>query len=339
MLYAAVQSNCHISDGEHAQRYGLCTYLLKMREFYRWEKQLPFTRTLSNKDIGDWLTQREELWSRLEGGRIQDLSWGGENHSPFECDSLNQKLLPHGLVYSGGYGRFAKPLFFIGRLLKHERCGDTNVFISGEEYAREIAAPPAMSLPGKIFIRRECVRRSLWEQMEEWNWRQDGAHYQRLQQVFGFRDEPGAALESMTDLQVNTMLAHEKGELQTGGMLGEEWETLLFSVAGGKAELILRAVRDNLADCLVTLPMLLDNAEKSALLLYFSAFKGMQKSLFPELAAAYQTWLEKNSDKALRDALKQGQKFWYGEALEILAQYRKNHESIASWLEQRFHIN
>ncbi len=45
-LYESVQKNCHISDGLHAQDYGLCTYLLKMRELYRWEKGLPLTAQL-----------------------------------------------------------------------------------------------------------------------------------------------------------------------------------------------------------------------------------------------------------------------------------------------------
>ena len=37
-LRRSVQRNCDISDAEFAQSYSLCTYLLKMRELYRWER-------------------------------------------------------------------------------------------------------------------------------------------------------------------------------------------------------------------------------------------------------------------------------------------------------------
>ncbi|HKJ07631.1 MAG TPA: hypothetical protein VKA76_00940, partial [Gammaproteobacteria bacterium] len=37
-LCAKVQKNCHISDARYAGDYTLCIYLLKMREYYRWEK-------------------------------------------------------------------------------------------------------------------------------------------------------------------------------------------------------------------------------------------------------------------------------------------------------------
>lgn len=37
-LSTAVQHNCDIADAQHARNFTLCTYLLKMRELYRWEK-------------------------------------------------------------------------------------------------------------------------------------------------------------------------------------------------------------------------------------------------------------------------------------------------------------
>ena len=45
-LAAVVQRNCDISDARYAGDYGLCTFLLKMREYYRWENELPFARDL-----------------------------------------------------------------------------------------------------------------------------------------------------------------------------------------------------------------------------------------------------------------------------------------------------
>ncbi len=64
-LTQAVQHNCDISDARHAGDYGLCTFLLKMREYYRWESDLPLSRTLSRDDVGDWLSARERMWHML----------------------------------------------------------------------------------------------------------------------------------------------------------------------------------------------------------------------------------------------------------------------------------
>lgn len=41
VLAGAVQYNCHISDARHGADYSLCIYLMKMREYYRWEQRLP----------------------------------------------------------------------------------------------------------------------------------------------------------------------------------------------------------------------------------------------------------------------------------------------------------
>ena len=52
-LTTVVQRNCDISDARHAGDYGLCTFLLKMREYYRWEHELPLTRNLPQDELGD----------------------------------------------------------------------------------------------------------------------------------------------------------------------------------------------------------------------------------------------------------------------------------------------
>ena len=51
-LIAAVQTNCHIADARHAADMTLCTYLLQMREFHRWERGLGFAATLARDEVG-----------------------------------------------------------------------------------------------------------------------------------------------------------------------------------------------------------------------------------------------------------------------------------------------
>ncbi len=65
-LVNTVQKNCHISDARHAGDFTLCIFLLKMREFYRWEHDIPFANNLPKDEVGEWLQEREGMWSDLE---------------------------------------------------------------------------------------------------------------------------------------------------------------------------------------------------------------------------------------------------------------------------------
>ncbi len=50
-LQKTVQKNCDLVDAEHGQNYGLCIYLLKMRDYYRWHNKFPLHQDLNNEDI------------------------------------------------------------------------------------------------------------------------------------------------------------------------------------------------------------------------------------------------------------------------------------------------
>jgi hypothetical protein len=143
-LANVVQRNCDISDARHAGDYGLCTFLLKMREYYRWENELPFERSLPREDLGDWLKAREQAWDRIEADEFAPLPLARGELDPFDAEAANGELLPQGCVYSAGYGRSRKPVFFLGRLLRVEQRAGRTIRISSCEYARELAAPPAM---------------------------------------------------------------------------------------------------------------------------------------------------------------------------------------------------
>ena len=99
-LFTAVQRNCHISDARHAGDYTLCVYLLKMREYFRWEKGYAFHDNLPDDDLGDWLKERENYWETIENESFAHLSIAGDSYDPFDIDALNAALNPQGLVYS-----------------------------------------------------------------------------------------------------------------------------------------------------------------------------------------------------------------------------------------------
>jgi hypothetical protein len=321
-LSATVQQNCHIADASHARSYTMCVYLLKMREYYRWEKGRPFHTRLPKEELGTWLEERERLWEQLEGAPFLPLAVNGIHLDPFDTTATNRELQPRGLVYSGGLGSRAAPHFFLGRLLRAERRHGFTVLVSGREYARDLAAPPAMALNDTIFVRRESVRRMLWEKVEEWEWKRADGPMARAMAGYGFADDPRGALEQMTDREIEAVMLHEVGECLAGAELGEEWNELLLAVAGSPAEHMARAVRDHLADALSTLPAMLEQQNTTSVHFYFANFRGMRRELFPELEAAYRQWLSGGPPASLERTTRAGKARWLDTAHQLLNLYR-----------------
>lgn len=333
-LRTAVQKNCHISDAAHARSYTMCTYLLKMREYFRWEMGYPFSASLPKDELGAWLEQREQIWEELESTPFLTLPLGGREYGPFDSDAINRELLPQGLVYHGGYGGHAAPHFFLGTLLRSERRGRFEVLVSEREFARDLAAPPAMMLGGKIFVRRESLRRLLWERIDEWQWRRQGNAMAQALAPYDFDRDPAAALERMTDNEIEAVILHELGECLAGEQLGAEWNDMLLAVSGSRAEIMARAVRDHLADCLSTLPALLEGENTASLHFYFANLKGMRRELFPGLLEAYRHWLDSGSLNRLAEEVLRGTDLWQEQAWQLLDLYRQHGEECGAQIEQ-----
>jgi Family of unknown function (DUF6866) C-terminal domain/Family of unknown function (DUF6866) N-terminal domain len=289
-LAEAVQHNCNISDARHGADYSLCVYLMKMREYYRWEKHLPYGATLERDQVGNWLAAREQLWEELEGEDLKPLPIGADVFDPFDTEAINARLGRQGLVYSAGLGARAKPHFFLGGLECAQRTGDYAVFVSAEEYARDLTAPPAMTLGHSIFLRRESLRRMLWEKLEGWRWSRPDNALGRAFACYDFEGDLDDALDAMTDQEIRAALLHEQGEHLAGERLGPEWNQMLLDLAHTPAEIMARAVRDHLADCLVTLPTLAQMEEPASLHFYVGNLTAMRKEVFPSLLNAYQGW-------------------------------------------------
>lgn len=333
-LSATVQHNCHISDARHARDYSLCIYLLKMREYYRWEKGFGYEDELPARDLGDWLQEREQLWHSLESQSFHAIPLDGKHIDPFDGEAINRLLAPQGFVYSSGFGRYAKPHFFVGRLLRKESRAGFTVFISSDELARDLVSPPAMSLAHTVFVRRESLRRMLWEKFEEWRWRKQENAMARAIKCYGFADSVDRALDEMADSETEAAVLHEIGEGLAGRLLGEDWREMLAVVSRTKAEIIARAARDHLADCLSTLPTLLAQENRASLHFYFANLDGMRRELFPELVDAYQLWVGGSDLGALADAVDHGREHWLQTARRIIELYRAHGQECAAAIEK-----
>lgn len=317
-LITTVQQNCHIADSLHAGDYTLCIYLLKMREFYRWEQKATFSTNLPNEHVGTWLRQREALWDSLATTKYNEINLENKNISPFESDSINQELLQHQLIYSGGMGINNRPHFFLADLEHYEQHNEYNLYIAGKEYARDMSAPPAMSHNNNIYIRKESFRRLLWEKLETWRWNKPDNALGRAFACYNCENHLDDALSQMTDAEIENVIQHEHGEIQAGKLLGKRWNELLYTLPHSKASIMLRAIRDHLADSLTTLPALLEKNSAPSWHFYFGNLNNMRKDLFPSIIKGYDEWNETGSLSKLAEVINQSQAHWLNLCEQIL---------------------
>jgi hypothetical protein len=322
-LRAGVQRNCHIADARHAGDLGMCSYLMRMREYFRWERGLDFTAKLANEEIGEWLDAREALWAELAEADYAPLEIGGRHFDPFDADAVNAALEPAGLVYSAGLVHGAKAHFFLG-LLERKAEGEEgfSLRVSDRELARGLSAPPAMLQGRTIYVRRESLRRMVWEKLETWRWSRADNGFARAFAIYDFDHDLGASLDRMTESEVDAAIEHEIGEYHAGRLLGPAWNDMLMAVAGTPAELMTRAVRDHVADCARTLPMLARTRRDGSLHFYFGNLTGMRSEIFPGLAAAYREWLASGDYEPLGAMAEVGREHWTSLGCEMLDLHR-----------------
>ena len=320
----AVQTNCDIADARHARDMSLCNYLLAMREFYRWEQQIPFVQSLKKGDISTWLSQREAKWSELEENDYLPIPIAGHDHDHFDTAAINRALKEHGLVYGSGYGRWGRPHFFLAQLLRCEERSNVSILVSGHEYARNIAAPPAALNRNTVFLRKDAMQRWLLEKIEIWGSSKTDGALKAMFDCYGVGNDAETKLDFIAEQESETLILHELGEAMAEPLLGEVWHGMLTSFSLRRHELLARAVRDNLADCLSTLPELIARDKTCSLHFYFSNFDGLRKSLFPSLAEAYEYWNENGDVVALHNAIEAGSIHWHKVARDILAAWIDN---------------
>ena len=307
---SCVKRNCNIANANHAADSTLCIYLLKMREYYRWQNRLPFDATLDEAALGEWLHEQEAHWETIENQPFQPLPLAGRCIDPFDVATVNRALGAEGLVYSAGLGVRGAVHFFLADLHSTRRCDGIEILIAGTEHARDVSALPAMSLAGSVFVRRDAIARMLWEKAAEASWHKHDTPMRRALHAYDFEQTPGKAITRMVDGELETFVQHELGELRARALLGSAWTDLLAGALGGPGEPVIRAVRDNLADALTTLPFLSRDFRPAALHFYFATLGPLRKTLQPGLFDAYEAWRQSGQPGPLRNLIERSAAHW-----------------------------
>src|SRR3569833_1631509 len=290
-LIDTVQKNCTIVDVCHARDMTMCTFLLEMREYYRWEKEIPSGARLPKDELGDWLNARESLRDTVEEEDLAPQPPNEAGIDPFEADDINRTLIPQGQDNSSGLGHFRKPHFVLAELKRAEMRDGVQVLVAGCEYARDLIAPPAAMRGGAIFLRMDAVRRLLWNKYEEWQWKEKDTALGRAFAHYDFDRDTERSHDHMAEAESEAMILHEISETRTETQQGEDRNAMLGHLNSRHAELLARAVRDHLAECLVTLPTLLEREAIGSVLFYLAYLSGLRRALFPALPQAFEAWL------------------------------------------------
>ena len=287
-LASAVQTNCDISDAAYAQDMTLCNYLLAMREHFRWERRIPAGTEPGRSEVGMWIAEREARWEGLESRDFTPLPLAVGEADPFDVDAVNAEWLESGWAYGASIGRFGKPHFFLGCLVRREWREGVQILEIGREIARDLEATPASLADGTIVLRTEAFERWLWTSAEAWSHTRRPGPLQQALESYGYEADPAGAIAAMAREQRETLLLHELGEHRAGIALGLEWEALMARMPDKRVELTARAVRDLLADCLVTLPSLASRRDTASLHFFFATLSSLRKALSPTLPRAYE---------------------------------------------------
>lgn len=329
-LAAAVQRNCDLADAVHAQDLSMCIYLLQMREFFRWERDLPLDRMPDRAEVGDWIATREAHWQSLAGqadARFDALPIGG-GVDAFDEAAANARLAAHGLVYAAGLASYRRPEFVLAERIESQTREGASIVVTGREHARGLNPPMAATRGDQVLVRRDVLRRWLGTRLELTRQRPSAEGLCAAADAWQVGDDREAALDRIAAAETETLILHELGERRAAVQLGPQWESMLGSLDDQRSERVARAIRDLFADCDSTLPTLLERNERASIHFWFANLEGMRGLLAPELRAGYLRWRGAAADSAgaaavLADVVQAQRAHWLAQAHALLTAWRE----------------
>jgi hypothetical protein len=108
---------------------------------------------------------------------------------------------------------------------------------------------------------------------------------------------------------------------------------MLAAVGRTPAEMVIRAVRDQLSDYLSTLPALFELENLPSIHFYFANLTGMRKELCPTLVRDYQRWVDTGNLAGLKKSVPIGKQHWLAVAQSALRSYDEHGDQCVPHIE------
>jgi len=288
--------NCHVSDGKYGGVFSLCGFLLRMRDYFKWEKNLDPWDEPDYADLLSWVESREKLWEKTAVKEFKPLVLGDKSFDPFDVDELNLRIAPAGLFYGAGYATGMKPTFFLATAPTFKTINKMHVHILDKELARDLFTSPAMRQGNHIIVRPWTMAALLWDLiLEKKPSTLEALKYSLAQydlDLDKLQDLPQGlsnALWKISMEQSETWIYHELGEAFQQEFNLEIWQEIIASHANTIVEKAARVVKDLLADTHEQglLAHIIEHRKKSSLGLYLCFASPILKGFFPEIIRSF----------------------------------------------------
>ncbi len=297
-LAGQVLRNCHISDAKHAGLYSVCGLAMRLRDLFKWSQNLPPWQEQSADRVLEWIGEREILWESLLEEEYRPLSINGRRFDPFDTAGINRFLKKHHLFYGAGYAHSLKPTFFLAGIDSCKDMEGTSVWCLGREYARDLLTLPAFVQDEQVVFRREAARMFLWDHILYISESGRPALAFALEACCGLNQaEPAIIrrhLDTIADAVQPIYIRHEIGELRENKFDRELFRQMLVDFSETTVELLIRSLKDLLADTgpQGTLNYLVQEKDAVGLGFYVAFQPGLPSVLFTELRQAFQSFMQ-----------------------------------------------
>lgn len=310
-LCRQVVENCAISDARFAGHYSVCGLALRLRDLYKWEKGLDPWVEENPSVLLEWIGRKQEEWEGLVEREFGPLTVSGTRYDPFDVKSINGVLEPAGLSYGAGYVHSLKPSFFLALLEETRQVDGFPVYILGRELARDLVTVPALSQENRILVRSESVKLFLWNHIFFIRKSGRDALAMALEACGlgeGELSDPRATVTVLAAAEIESCIHHELGEIRDTAFDRPIWRDLIAAFPHTPVELLLRTVKDMLADTneYGRLQYITRGEKRSSLALYVAFLDGLRKELFPELREAFREFVKTNNWRVIEDARLRG---------------------------------
>ncbi len=327
-LTRQVLQNCDISDASNAGYYSICGLALRLRDLYKWEKQLPPWEERDSSEILDWIDAKETRWEALAEKDFKELSLFGKSFDPFDFDGVNALLEPHNIYYGAGYARGLKPTFFLAVVENKIRSNGYEIYTLGRELARDLLTIPAMSQNDSVFLRQEAANLFLWDQIFYVKKSGRPALDFALEHLGITEKEPTALRQHLPEIfsaVKDIYIYHELGEIQDKTFDRERWREMVAAFPFSPVEFIARALKDLLADTSEygTLHHIIQERQTAGLAFYVAFIDGLAKEFFPQIGLAFQEFARSDDWHLIEQAVADGYQTAKNHTILILDIYRE----------------